>query len=103
MGKLRPGAWAWAGLAAYVATTDAWLLRHGRETLSQVFGEALRHPIKRIPVIALWAIITLHLFSSLLPSGMRKRLQRVDPIGRLARALEVAADEIKTLDTQNRT
>ena len=78
------------GLTFYVAIYDAWLLRHRRMTLSQVFGNALKHPRRRFTVIGIWGVLTLHLFGEMLPGFMRERLGKYDPIGILARAIEAA-------------
>lgn len=91
MGIVRehnPGAWGWAGLWAFVAGYDIWAIRNDKPTLSETFGVALKHPIKRWPVMLAWGGLTLHLFAELLPEEVRKRLAPVDPLGQLARLIE---------------
>lgn len=56
---------AWVGLVLYIVGYDVWAARNGRETLSMAFYNAIRHPIRRWPVIALWSYITAHLFKFL--------------------------------------
>lgn len=89
--RIRPGGWAWIGLAAYIVVADSWLIRRKRETMSVVFGDALRHPAKRMPVVVAWLIITLHLFAVFIPEGVRRRVSRLDPIGAAARLIEKTA------------
>lgn len=84
-GSGRSGVRAWGELALFIAARDAWLIRRGEPTMSEVFGVALRHPVKRWGVVALWVVITLHLFAELLPRGLRQALAPFDPIGGLAR------------------
>jgi hypothetical protein len=88
--KIRPGGWAWFGLAAGVAAVDFVLIETDHETMSEVFGDALKHPVHRWPVILVWAGLTLHLFGNLLPSWLRP-LKKLDPISNLARALTPSA------------
>lgn len=88
---VRPSGYAWMGLAAYVAAVDILLLKakksrgHPYCSMSEGFGDALAHPIRRWLVIMVWAIVTLHLFGPVLPGS--DRLSKYDPIGRLARIL----------------
>ena len=90
---IRPAGWAWIGLVAYVAVVDTILLRLHRKrglpycTLSEAFGDALKHPIKRFPLIFAWFLLTLHLFGCLIPERFNF-LKKLDPIGYLARLLE---------------
>ena len=79
MSRIRPGGWAWIGLASGITITDIGLIVAKKETMSEIFGTALLHPIKRWPVIAAWSIVTLHLFGNLLPPFCRI-LKRLDPI-----------------------
>lgn len=88
MSRLRPGGRAWGELALFIAVRDVWLVRNGELSMSEVFGNALKHPIKRWPVIAVWVVVTLHLFGELLPPFLRRRLAPFDPIGALARLIE---------------
>lgn len=59
---MGPGSKAWIGLTAYVAGYDLWAAARGEETLSTAFYRAFRHPVKRFPLILLWAYLTAHLF-----------------------------------------
>ena len=88
MARLRRGGWGWIGLAVYVAAVDAWLIRARQHTLSEVFGDALKHPARRWPVVMAWVAITLHLFGELIPDRLRRCLSPIDPIGVLARVIE---------------
>lgn len=90
----RAGGWGWVGLAVYIAAVDAWLIRTGRATLSEVFGCSLRHPLKRLPVMTVWVVITAHLFAELLPQALRSRFKNYDPIGWLARKIEAGVDKV---------
>lgn len=80
---------AWVGLAAYVIVVDSALVfleqRNSEAyfTMSTAFENALRHPVKRWPVIASWAILTVHLFDLVLPDDVR----RFEPIGVFGRTL----------------
>jgi len=85
--KLRPGGWAWVGLAGYVAIADTILIKSGKETMSTVFGDALKSPASRWPVILVWLIITLHLFGNYIPSWL-KWLRSFDPISGLAHVID---------------
>jgi hypothetical protein len=83
MQTIRPGAWAWVGLATFVIAADSWLLfvnkfsnKEDYVTMSEVFADAVDHPIKRWPVILAWVVITSHLFKTYLPEELRK----LDPI-----------------------
>lgn len=88
--RLRPSGWAWFGLASYVAVVDAILLRlkktHGEPycSMSEGFGDALAHPAKRWPVIAIWSILTVHLFGHFIPQRLEK-IKSLDPLGFIAR------------------
>ena len=84
--KLRPGGWCWVGGTAAVVAADALLIRSGQATMSEVFGDALRHPAKRWAVLAAWSVLTLHLFGDILP-GVATPIKRFDPIGAVARLL----------------
>jgi hypothetical protein len=74
------------GLAGAVATADVLLIRFGKATMSEVFGDALRHPARRWTVIAAWVVLSLHLFGNILPR-FATPIKRYDPIGALARVL----------------
>lgn len=84
--KLRPGGWCWVGLAGSVATADVLLIRSGKATMSEVFGDALRHPGRRWAVLAAWGILTVHLFGNILPR-VATPIKRLDPIGAVARLI----------------
>jgi hypothetical protein len=79
------------GLAAYVAAIDSLLLvmkRHRGQpycSMSEGFGDALRHPIKRWPVIAVWSFLTVHLFGNSLP--IPEPVRRLDPLGAISRLI----------------
>jgi len=88
MPRMRAGAWGWVGLWGYIVTYDAWLIRRRKATLSEVFGEAVRHPVKRWPVMVAWVAVTLHLFSELIPEPMKRRLAPIDPIAAMGRLIE---------------
>lgn len=84
--KLRPGGWCWVGGAAAVATADVLLIRSGKATMSEVFGDALRHPTRRWAVLMAWLVLSLHLFGNILPR-VATPIKRFDPIGAVARVL----------------
>lgn len=71
---MRSGTKAWIGLTVYVAGYDLWAAVRGEETLSTAFYRAVRHPVRRFPLVLLWAYLTAHLFH-LLPD-------RWDPLRR---------------------
>lgn len=83
---LRPGGWAWVGLATGVIATDAVLIASKNATMSEVFGDTLKHPIKKWPVLAAWLILTLHLFGNLMPKPL-EAIKRYDPIRFVAHLL----------------
>lgn len=85
--RIRPAAWGWAGLAAYIVAYERWLLQGERDTLTRVFGDALLDPRRRWPTVAVVVIIVLHLFSVLLPQRLRDLFAPYDPIGKLAKVL----------------
>ena len=72
MRKLSPGAKAWGGLVVYVAVADAYLIVKRQRTMSSVFGEALQHPAKRWPVLAVWGFLSMHLHKAILPEFVGK-------------------------------
>ena len=82
MASKRPASLAWAGLIVYVVLIDSYLIaqetrgKEGYCTMSTAFKDALRHPIKRLPLLAAWAILTLHLFPILYP----ERYHKYEPI-----------------------
>lgn len=90
---MRPAGWAWIALAGYVAVVDSLLLRKHKKyglpycSMSEAFGDALRHPVRRWPVTTVWTILTLHLFGCLLP-GPPGFWSAIDPISYLARAID---------------
>lgn len=69
-----------------VATADVLLIRSGKATMSEVFGDALRHPRKRWMVLVAWLVLSLHLFGNILPRAATP-IKRLDPIGALARLI----------------
>jgi hypothetical protein len=72
---MSPGSKAWIGLTGYVVVYDAWAAVTGNETLSSAFYRSFSHPVRRMPLLVLWAYLTAHLFH-LLP-------ERWDPLRRL--------------------
>lgn len=84
---MRPGGWAWVGLAGGVLFTDIALIKTENATMSEVFGDSLKHPVKRWPVMVAWTILTLHLFGNLIPKWF-SWVKQFDPIGALARLIE---------------
>lgn len=84
--KVKPGGWCWLIMATQVSAMDFWLIYKQKSTMSEVFGAALRHPLRRWPIILSWTILTLHLFSCIMPIWMTK-LKHIDPIGIAARGL----------------
>lgn len=84
--RIRPGGYAWIGLAGGVFLADLILIQSGQDTMSEVFGGALKHPVKRWPVSVAWVVLTLHLFGNLLPR-IASPIKRFDPIGAVARLL----------------
>jgi len=75
MAKMTHGAKAWLGLMGYVAMYDGYAVLAQKDTMSQAFLGAVKHPYKRWPVIAAWIYITCHLFK-FIP-------ERVDPLRRI--------------------
>jgi hypothetical protein len=96
---LRPAGMAWVGLAAYVTVIDVLLLRakknHGYPycSMSESFGDALRHPWKRWPVITAWLVITLHLFGHFVPKRF-EIIKSLDPLGWIARKIAFEVESI---------
>lgn len=86
MRRIRPGGWAWIGLTAGIVVMDYALIAKNQATMSEVFGNALSHPIKRWPVTITWFVLTLHLFGMLIPRKVAF-IKRFDPISGIARAL----------------
>lgn len=90
-GRIKPCGWAWIGLVGYVTAVDVALLRMQKHygepfnSMSEGFGRSLKHPLRRWPVIAAWAAVTLHLFGAVLPPQLEP-LKNIDPIGFVARA-----------------
>jgi hypothetical protein len=56
-GDLTP----WLLLVAAIVMIDAVQMRCGAPTLTAAFHRAVRHPLRRWPVIAAWATVTSHL------------------------------------------
>lgn len=59
---LLPAIIAWAGLTAYIAVADGVLISARSSTMSTAFRTAATHPVRRWPITALWAVVTIHLF-----------------------------------------
>lgn len=53
----------WLLLAGAVVIIDAVALRTSRSTLTSAFRGALRHPVRRWPVLAAWALVSSHLLA----------------------------------------
>lgn len=51
----------WLALALAVVVIDAVQIARHRPTLSASFRDAVRHPVKRWPVLVAWAALTSHL------------------------------------------
>ena len=87
--RLKPSGFAWVGLVAYVTVIDIVLLKmkqskgYPYRSMSEAFGEALKHPWKRWPIIISWFVLTLHLFGTFIPNKFQK-LKKLDPIGWVA-------------------
>lgn len=78
------------GVTGSIIVIDSVLIRTNNPTLSEVFGDALKHPIKRWPVIVTWGLVTSHLFGEMMPEPLRSKLGPYDPIGYVARKIESA-------------
>ncbi len=79
--RLRPGGWCWVGLGGGIVAADAILIWTDNPTMSQVFGQALEHPLRKWPVMFGAGVVVAHLFGRYIPT----RLHPFDPIGQLAR------------------
>lgn len=93
MAKVTSGSKAWAGLAAYIVSYDIYAISRKKDTLSMAFYEALKHPVKRWPVILIWTYITVHLFK-FLPD-------KFDPLrmfGAMQELAEIRSDELLELE-----
>lgn len=83
----RPATAAWIGLVGYVVAVDSYLIvqeakgRDGYCTMSTAFKDAVRHPVKRLPLVMAWSILTLHLFPILYP----ERYHKYEPITLIGR------------------
>ncbi len=62
-------------MASGILSYDVWAIATGRPTMTQVFGEALEHPLRRWPTTLAWSLTTAHLFGRYLP----ERLHKYDP------------------------
>lgn len=51
----------WLGLAAAVVTIDAIQIARGAPTLSAAHRRAVKHPVGRWPVLAVWLVLGSHL------------------------------------------
>ncbi len=87
--RARPAELGWLGLVAYVTVVDGLLIageKRGRDrycTMSTVFKEALDRPIVRWQLVAMWLIVTFHLFPIILPPKWRA----YEPMGLTARVV----------------
>lgn len=91
--RFRPAFWCWLGLVGYVTSADVVLLnknmkarKNGKPyeryaTMSVCLGDSLEHPIKRWPLSLAWLVVSIHLFSPMLPTWLRQ----LDPIRKLAK------------------
>jgi len=90
--RIRPSGLAWFGLVLYVSVVDIFLLKKKQTfgnpycSMSEAFGDAVKHPKKRWPIISIWGILTIHLFGVLLPNKF-EFLKKLDPIGFIARKI----------------
>lgn len=64
--------YAWLGLCGYIFAVDLALIATGKKSMTEIWEEALRHPIKRWGVILAWGFTTKHLF-------LRDIFPEVDP------------------------
>jgi hypothetical protein len=55
--------WGWVGVAVVVVVVDAT----GNRTMSDVFQEAVRHPVAGPIVIGSWCYLTAHLIGAIPP------------------------------------
>lgn len=78
MTKLSPAGWCWLGLTIYIIGADSYLIvqefrgKQNYYTMSSAFRNSLSDPVKRSLIIFIWISLTVHLFSSFLPSKYRK-------------------------------
>ena len=85
--RLKPAGWCWFGLMIYVVSADTFLLvqefnnKENYYTMSSSFRYALKHPLRRWPLIVMWLILTFHLFDFFFPERVRK----FEPIGAIGR------------------
>lgn len=86
--RLKPATWAWVGLVVYIVSADTFLLvqefnnKENYYTMSSCFRYALKHPLRRWPVIIIWLMLTFHLFDFFFP----ERVRRFEPIGAVGRS-----------------
>ena len=66
----------WLPVAAGIGVYDLWLISRGGPSLSAEFAAAVRHPVHKWWVLALWGYLSVHLVDGL-PEGW-------DPLGRVA-------------------
>lgn len=62
--RLTEGDAAWLTLLVFIVAYDTWALFRGRETLSASFDRSLADPVRRPATIAVWAVLTTHLFDA---------------------------------------
>lgn len=75
--KRNCGAYAWVGLATYVAVYDYIAIKTDKETLSEAFGRSLKHPIARWITLSSTFITMKHLLTP-------QFFPQADPFARLA-------------------
>lgn len=82
MKRRRPfrAGWGWTGLAAYVLGYDSWATKTQRDTMTEVFRRASKHPLRRWPVVLTVGMVVSHLFGWI-PA-------KVDPIHQFAEVLK---------------
>jgi hypothetical protein len=57
------GLYAWLIMAAGIFSYDYYAIKTGRaETMSSALWGLLSHPIKSLPAILIWSVVTHHLF-----------------------------------------
>jgi hypothetical protein len=89
---MRPGAWSWIGLGAFVIAADTILsvadayfkLEQSQyATMSVVFNDVIADGAGKWPATLFWSLLTLHLFKPYLP----KEIHKFDPFTGIAEML----------------